>query len=292
MSDEQETTERVEGALKVVPLRRPWRWVAAVVVLVLVAMAAHLAVTNERWQWSVVGSYLFSQPVLDGVLRTLELTALAEILGLATGVTLAVMRLSRNPILAWAARIYIWVFRSIPPLVLILVVYFLSALIPQLSIGIPFGPSFVSVETNQVVTQLVAAVTALGFAQAAYISEIVRGAILSISPGQSRAAMSLGMRPGQITRKIILPQAMRVAVPPLGNEVISMLKNTSLVSVIAYAELLTTVQQIYSRSYQQIPLLVVACLWYLALTTVATIGQSFLERHLGRSAASGGGRVR
>lgn len=269
-----------------VPLRHPMRWLAALVTLVLIAMAANLLITNPRWQWHVVGQYLFSTPVLNGVEKTLLLTVLAEAVGITFGVILAIMRLSPNPVLAWSSRVYVWTMRGIPPLVLLLLIYFLSALLPTLSLGIPFGPSFVHVQANDLITQQVAAVAGLGLAQAAYVAEIVRGGILSISEGQTRAALAMGMLPWQVMRHVILPQAMRVVVPPLGNEVISMFKATSLTSVIAYAELLTTVQIIYSRNFQQIPLLVVACIWYGALTTVATIGQSAIERRLGRSLKS------
>ncbi|GAA3551557.1 amino acid ABC transporter permease [Amycolatopsis ultiminotia] len=269
--------------IKAVPLRHPLRWLAALVIVVLIAMAVHLLVTNPNWQWDVVGQYLFSSPVVDGVKRTLLLTVLAEIVGIVFGVVLAIMRLSPNPVLSWTSRVYTWTLRGIPPLVLLLFIYFLSALLPTLSLGIPFGPSFVEASTNKLITQQVAAVAGLGLAQAAYVSEIVRGGILSIPPGQTRAALAMGMKPRQVMWRIVLPQAMRVVVPPLGNEVISMFKATSLTSVIAYSELLTTVQVIYARTFEQIPMLVVACLWYGVLTTVATIVQSLIERRLGRS---------
>jgi len=269
--------------IRAVPLRHPLRWLAALIVLVLLAMAAHMLITNPRWQWDLVGQYLFSAEVLNGVKRTLLLTVMAEVVGIVAGVVLAIMRLSPNPVLSWSSRVYTWTLRGIPPLVLLLFIYFLSALLPTLSLGIPFGPSFVQVSTNTLITQEVAAVAGLGLAQAAYVSEIVRGGILSIPPGQTRAALAMGLRPGQVMRHVILPQAMRVVVPPLGNEVISMFKATSLTSVIAYSELLTTVQIIYARNFQQIPLLVVACIWYGVLTTVATVIQSMIERRVGRS---------
>lgn len=268
---------------RAVPLRHPLRWLATAVIGVLVAMAVHFAVTNPRWRWHVVWHYLFSRPVLEGLGRTLLLTASAMVLGLVAGTLLAVMRLSLNPVVAWASRIYVWAFRGIPPLVLLLFIYFLSELLPELSIGVPFGPEFATEPTNKLITQFTAATIGLGLAEAAYISEIVRGGILSVSTGQTRAALALGMTPARVTRSIVLPQALRVALPPLGNQVISMFKATSLTSVIAYSELLTTVQIIYARNFEQIPLLLVASIWYGVLTTVATLGQSRLETHLART---------
>lgn len=244
---------------------------------------ADLLINNKGWQWDVVGQHLFSESVLDGVVRTIQLTVLAELLGITVGIALAVMRLSPNPVLAWTSATVTWVFRGIPALVLLLFIYYFSALVPRLSIGIPFGPSWGDWETNKVITQMTAAVVGLGLAQAGYVAEIVRGGILSVPPGQTRAALALGMPPLRVMRHIVFPQAMRVVVPPLGNEVISMLKATSLVSVIAYAELLTTVQVIYSRTFEQIPLLLVAVIWYGFLTTILTVVQSYIERRLAKS---------
>lgn len=267
-----------------VPLRHPWRWVGAGLMLFVLLSIADLLVTNERWQWHTVWQYLFSEPILLGVANTLILTVLAEVVGISFGIVLAVLRLSDNPLLSWSSAAFTWIFRGIPPLVMILFIYFFSALVPVLSIGIPFGPSVEVVKTNTVITQMFAAVVGLGLAQAAYVSEIVRSGILSVSPGQTRAALALGMTPLQAMRKIVFPQAMRVVVPPLGNEVISMVKATSLVSVIAYMELLTTVQVIYARTFEQIPMLMVAVIWYAIITSVLTVIQSQMERRLNRSA--------
>jgi polar amino acid transport system permease protein len=280
---DQPVSESTHVDFRAVPLRHPLRWLATAAIGVLVAMAVHLVVTNSRWQWDVVWDYMFSRPVLEGLGRTLLLTVAAITLGLVVGTLLAVMRLSHNPVVAWVSRIYVWALRGIPPLVLLLFIYFLSALLPTLSLGVPFGPEFVTYSTNTLITQFTAATIGLGLAEAAYVSEIVRGGILSVSEGQTRAALALGMTPARVMRSIILPQALRFAVPPLGNQVISMFKATSLTSVIAYSELLTTVQIIYARNFEQIPLLLVACIWYGVLTTVATLGQSWLETHLARS---------
>lgn len=272
-----------------VPLRHPWRWVGAGLMLYVLLSVADLLITNQRWHWHTVWQYLFSEPILLGVANTLILTVLAELVGISFGILLAILRLSDNPLLSWSSAAFTWIFRGIPPLVMILFIYFFSALVPVLSIGIPFGPSIEIVKTNSVITQMFAAVVGLGLAQAAYVSEIVRSGILSVSPGQTRAALALGMTPLQAMRKIVFPQAMRVVVPPLGNEVISMVKATSLVSVIAYMELLTTVQVIYARTFEQIPMLMVAVIWYAIITSVLTVIQSQIERRLNRSAKNAKG---
>jgi polar amino acid transport system permease protein len=272
-----------ENEFSVVPLRHPGRWLSVALMVFVLLSIADLLVTNPRWQWGTVYEYLFSEPILAGVGNTLLLTVLAEIVGISLGIVLAILRLSENPLLSWSSAAFTWVFRGIPPLVMILFIYFFSALVPVLSIGIPFGPSIKIVATNKVITQMMAAVVGLGLAQAAYVSEIVRAGILSVSPGQTRAAFALGMTPLRAMRHIVFPQAMRVVVPPLSNEVISMVKATSLVSVIAYTELLTTVQVIYARTFEQIPLLMVAVIWYGAITTILTIAQNRIEGRLNKS---------
>lgn len=282
MSTKKTGASNCEGFV-VVPLRHPGRWLSAALMLYVILTIADLLITNPRWLWNTVWEYLFSGPVLTGVGNTLFLTVLAEIVGVSFGILLAIMRLSENPLLSWSSGAYTWIFRGIPPLVMILFIYFFSALVPVLSIGIPFGPSIKIAATNKVITQLMAAVLGLGLAQAAYVSEIVRSGILSVSTGQTRAALALGMTPLRAMRHIVFPQAMRVVVPPLSNEVISMVKATSLVSVIAYTELLTTVQAIYSRTFEQIPLLMVAVIWYGLITTILTIAQSHIERRLNKS---------
>ena len=268
----------------VVPLRHPGRWIGAALMIFVLLSMTDVLVTNDRWQWDKVAQYMFSAPILNGVMNTLILTVLAEIVGITFGILLAVMRLSENPLLSWSSAVFTWVFRGIPPLVLVLFIYFLSALVPVIAIGIPFGPSLPIADTNDVITRAFAAVVGLGLAQAAYVAEIMRAGILSVSPGQTHAALAMGMTPLQSMRYIVFPQAMRVVVPPLSNEVIAMVKNTSLVSVIAYFELLTTVQVIYARTFEQIPLLMVAVIWYVIITSVLTAIQSWVERSLNRSA--------
>ena len=273
--------------IKAVPVRHPGRWVAIAVIAVLVAMLVHSFLTNPNFGWDVVGQYLFSAPVLRGLRNTLILTVLSMAIGVVGGVLLAVMRLSPNPVLAGAAAVYIWLFRGTPLITQLIFWNFLASLYPRLGLGIPFGPTFVSVDTNTVISVFTAALLGLGLNEAAYMAEIVRGGIQSVDHGQSEAAGALGLSRIQTLRRIVLPQAMRVIVPPTGNETISMLKTTSLVVVIAYFELTVAVQTIYSRTFQTIPLLIVAALWYLALTSVLSVGQMFIERRFGRGFSIG-----
>jgi polar amino acid transport system permease protein len=272
-------------AIKAIPVRHPGRWVAAALVLLIVVVLANSIATNPRFQWHVVGDYLFSHQILRGVLTTLELTAVAMAIGIVLGVVLALMRLSPNPLVTSAAWLYVWIFRGTPVLVQIIFWSFVAALYPKINLGIPFGPDFVHGDANKLITPFVAAILALGLNEGAYMSEIVRAGLLSVDEGQTQAAHALGMTPMQTMRRIVLPQAMRVIIPPTGNESISMLKLTSLVSVIAYTELLYSAQLIYSRTYQTIPLLIVVSLWYLAITSLLSVGQYYLERRFGRGSA-------
>jgi polar amino acid transport system permease protein len=235
----------------------------------------------------VVGDFLFDPRVLRGVRATLELTVVSMAIGIVLGVLLAVMRLSPNPVVKSASWVYIWFFRGTPVLLQILFWGIgISALYPKISIGIPFGgPVIASGEANHVITIFVAAILGLGLNEGAYMAEIVRAGLLSVDEGQTEAAHALGMTRLKTLRRIVLPQAMRVIIPPTGNETISMLKTTSLVSVIAYTELLYAVQLIYSVNFKTIPLLMVAAIWYLFFTTILSIGQYYIERHYARGAA-------
>jgi len=259
--------------------------VAAAVVLVLIAMFVHSLVTNPRFQWGVIGSYFLSRRVLDGLEITILLTVVCMAIGIVLGVILAVMRLSANPLLSGASWVYIWFFRGTPVLVQLLFWYNMGALYPRVSLGVPFGPSFVHGNANSLVTALTAAILGLGLNEGAYMAEIVRAGILSVEHGQVEAAQALGMTRALTMRRIILPQAMRVIIPPTGNETISMLKTSSLASVITVTELLYAVQLIYSVNFKTIPLLIVASLWYLIATSVLTVGQYYIERHYARGSA-------
>ena len=268
--------------IEAVPVRHPGRWVAAAVVALIAASLIRSAIDNPNFKWDVVGQYLFDQRILEGLVKTIELTVLAMLVGVVLGVLLAVMRLSPNPLIRGSSWFYIWAFRGTPVLVQILLWNFIAALYPSIDLGIPFGPSFIHLNANDFITPFVAGLLALGLNEGAYMAEIVRAGIISVEEGQTEASTALGLTRFQTLRHIVLPQAMRVIIPPTGNETISMLKYTSLVSVIAVPELLYSAQLIYAQNFQQIPLLIVVCIWYLAMTTVLSIGQYFLERHYGR----------
>jgi polar amino acid transport system permease protein len=270
--------------IRAVPVRRPGRWVAAAIVLVVAVSIARSIATNPHFEWGVVGDYLFDKRVLEGLLVTIELTVIAMAIGIVLGVLLAVMRLSPNPLLSGSSWLYIWFFRSTPVLVQLLFWYYISALYPKLGLGIPFGPAFVHPNVNTLITAFRAAILGLGLNEGAYMAEIVRAGIISVDEGQMDAAQSLGMTRIQTMRRIVLPQAMRVIIPPTGNETISMLKTTSLALVIAVGELLYAVQNIYSANFKPIPLLIVASIWYAACTSVLYVGQHYLERYYGRGA--------
>src|SRR3954449_6083711 len=273
--------------IKAVPVRHPGRWIAAAIVALLGIALVRSMATNPRFEWDIVGQYFTSSSILDGLRVTIELTVIAMVIGIALGVILAVMRLSPNPLVAGASGVYIWFFRGTPLLVQLLFWNNISALYPKIAVGIPFGPEFFHANANSLITPFVAAILGLGLNEGAYMAEIVRAGIISVDEGQTEAAHALGMTRLQTMRRIVLPQAMRVIIPPTGNETISMLKTSSLVSVIAYAELLYTAQLIYAANYKQIPLLVVVSIWYLVFTTILSIGQYYLERRFGRGTARG-----
>ncbi|MGW0608343.1 amino acid ABC transporter permease [Streptomyces sp. NPDC002640] len=272
--------------LTVVPVRHWGRWIAAVVSLVALAGLVGSLATNANLRWDVVGEYLFADLIFDGLVTTLWLTAASMALGLGLGTLVAVMRLSSNPVLLGLSSLFVWVFRGTPLLVQIIFWGYAGALYQHVKIGIPFTDvTFVQAPTNDLLTPAVAALLALGLNEAAYASEIVRAGIQSVDVGQTEAAHSLGMRPALTMRRIVLPQAMRVIIPPMGNETINMLKMTALVSVIAAHDLMSNIQAVYAQNYQVIPMLVVASLWYLALVSLLSVPQAWLERRYGRGTA-------
>ena len=271
--------------IRAVPVRRPGRWIAAAIVLIVVVALIRSVATNPRFEWSVVGSYLFDSRILEGLRVTIELTVIAMAIGIFLGVLLAVMRLSRNPLVSGASWFYIWFFRGTPVLVQLLFWYNIAALYPKIALGIPFGPAFVHADANSLITAFTAAILGLGLNEGAYMAEIVRAGMISVDEGQTDAAQSLGMSRLQTLRRIVLPQAMRVIIPPTGNETISMLKTTSLASVIVVTELLYASQLIYSVNFKTIQLLIVASIWYIVCTSVLYVGQFYLERYYGRGAA-------
>jgi polar amino acid transport system permease protein len=269
-------------AIRAVPVRHPGRWIAALVVAVGLGGLGYSMATTSTYDWGTVGQYLFSSRIVSGVYTTLELTVISMVIGVVLGIVLAVARLSPNPMLRGASWLYIWFFRGTPLLVQLLFWNFISALYPVFVIGIPGGPAWWHIGANSLIPTFGAAILGLGLNEAAYMAEIVRAGILSVDAGQTEAAQALGMTRLQTMRRIVLPQAMRVIIPPTGNETISMLKTSSLVSVIAYTELLYSVQLIYSQNFQQIPLLMVAVIWYLIFTSILTAIQYYIERHFAR----------
>jgi len=257
--------------------------VAVAILAVIVAMMIHGVVTNERFRWDTVGKYLFDQRVGQGILVTLELTVLSMAIAVTLGVILAVMRLSPNPILSGAAWVYLWVFRGTPVYTQLVFWGLVGVLYPQIGFGIPFGPQFATFDGKDLIAPFVAAILGLALNEAAYMAEIVRAGILSVDEGQTEAAAALGMARGQLMRRIVLPQAMRVIIPPTGNEVISMLKTTSLVIAVPYSlDLYAKTRDISTRLFQPVPLLIVAAIWYLVMTSVLMTGQYYLERHYAR----------
>jgi polar amino acid transport system permease protein len=283
-SEVTDATGRPED-IRAVPVRHPGRWIAAAIVLVVAIAIVRSIVTNPHFEWGVVGEYLFDERILEGLRVTIELTVIAMAIGIVLGMVLAVMRLSPNPLVSGGSWLYIWFFRGTPVLVQLIFWYYISALYPKLALGIPFGPALVHPNVNTLISPFTAAILGLGLNEGAYMAEIVRAGIISVPEGQGDAARSLGMTRLETMRRIVLPQAMRVIIPPTGNETISMLKTTSLVSVIAVADLLYAVENIYSQNYKTIPLLIVASIWYIVCTSVLYVGQYYLERHYGRGSS-------
>ncbi|WP_286157047.1 amino acid ABC transporter permease [Streptomyces sp. AA4] len=273
------------AAKKVAPLRRPGRWVAAAVVLVLLAQLAHALITNPVFQWDVFGYWFFRPVVLDGLLLTLELTGLAAVFGLVGGIVLALLRLSKNPLLQAVSWAYVWIFRSIPLIVLLLFLANVTALYSTLSLGIPFGPSFFSFSATDVLSFFVVAVLGLSLNEAAYAAEIVRAGVLSVDQGQLEAAAALGLPRSRQYRRIILPQATRAIVPAYANQLIGLLKGTSVVYITSLLELFGVVEtQASTNSGQIIPLLLVGTVWYIILTSVLSVIQYYVERFFSRGA--------
>ncbi|KOX38268.1 MULTISPECIES: amino acid ABC transporter permease [unclassified Streptomyces] len=265
-------------ALRIVPARRAGQWTAAGAVIVLLALGLVSVVRNKAFQWDVVAQYFTSASVLRGLGLTLWLTALVMVLGFVLGTLLAVFRLSANPVLRATSWGYIWFFRSTPILVQLLFWFNIGMLYPQI----------LGVNTVNLLGPIAVAVIGLTLHEAAYAAEVVRGGILSVDRGQIEAAESLGLGRRRRLSRIVLPQAMRAIVPPAGNMLIGTLKGTSIVSVIAVQDLLYSTQLVYHRTYEIIPLLLVATLWYVAVTSVLGVGQYYVERHYARG--TGGAR--
>jgi polar amino acid transport system permease protein len=281
----QATTEFPTNTI--VPLPRPGRMIASIVLAVLIGCLLTSFVTNPRYSWPVVGKYLFSEPILKGLSLTLALTAISITLGSLGGFLLAQMRLSPSLLFRVTSGVYIWFFRGTPLLVLLIILYNISYLYPNVTIGVPFfGPTLATVNVNAIITPTAAAIVAFSLNEAAFMCEVFRGGLLSVGKGQSEAAQALGMRKSQVTIRIVVPQAMNFVLPPLGNQVISLLKATSLVSVVSSADLLYSAQAIYADTYQTVPLLFVTAIWYLVLTSLLSVVQKAIERNYGRGSRS------
>ena len=272
-----------EDDIAAIPLRRPWRWISAVVVAAVLVFFITTVVTNPNIDFSVIGRYLFSPTILSGAWLTILITAISMAASTLFAIVLAAMRLSSNPVLSGVAWLYTWAFRGTPLLVQIVLWGYLGLLYAKISVGIPMtNIVFWQIDTNDLVPAFVAGLLALTLNQTAYSAEIVRAGMLSVDEGQREAAYSLGMSPLYTFRRVLLPQAMRVIIPPMGNELISMLKNTSLLSVIAVLELYTQASLISSQNLKQVELLIVVSLWYLFMTSMLSIPQYYLERRFGR----------
>ena len=271
---------------QVTPLRHPWRWVLAVGIIGAIAMLGIALYDNPNIDHATIAHYQLSSTILIGVGTTVELAVISQTIAIALGVVLAMARLSRNPVLALASRLYVWLLRGVPLLVQILVWGNFGVLFKHLVIGIPYTHvALASFVTSNILTVLVASVIALSTSEGAYMAEIVRAGILSVDEGQKEAALALGMTRTQAMRRIVLPQALKVIVPPTGNDVVTMLKNTSLVSVIAGGDLLTRAQDISAQNLRTLELLFVATVWYLVLTSLTGIIQARIERRMARASS-------
>ncbi len=266
------TPSATPDPVEVVPLRHWGRWVSGVIVLALVA-AVIAGLSRAQINYGSVPGFFSESVMLTGLVHTLLLAIACEALGIALGTILATMRVSANPVASWTAWAYIWIFRGVPVLLQLLLWYNLALVVKTIAI-----PGLFSVPTNQIMTPFVAALLGLGLNESAYMAEIVRAGFNSVDKGQIEAAYAIGLTPGKTLRRVTLPQAMRVIIPPTGNDFINMLKETSLASVIAYLELVQAATNIYSRNLQVIEALLAAAIWYMILVTLASIGQHYIER--------------
>lgn len=288
MSDVDTSSPAAPAAIDAVPLRHPWRWLAAVVIVILAVLFLYGAATNESYRWSTYWEYLFNERVLKvGVLNTLQLTVYSMVLAIALGVLLAVMRLSPNPVLKAVAWVYLWIFRGTPVYVQLVFWGLLPTIYQNIRLGVPFGPALFELNLQSLSIPFLLAILGLALNEAAYMAEIIRAGISSVPEGQAEASTALGMSWGMTMRRTVLPQAMRVIIPPTGNEVISMLKTTSLVTAVPFTLDLygITSREIAARIFEPVPLLLVAATWYLAITSVLMVGQYYLERYYSRGAS-------
>ncbi|MGN6537634.1 MAG: amino acid ABC transporter permease [Mesorhizobium sp.] len=260
----------------------PWRWIAGIFSIAVTAWLIFHVGNNDSFHFATVPEFLLDPRILDGLKLTIYVTCGSMLIGLVLGVVLAIMGLSANPVTNIIASAFIWLFRGTPVLVQLIFWFNIGIIFPNLSLSLPGGNILFSMPMNTIMTAVVTALIGLGLNEAAYMSEIVRAGIQSIDKGQVEAAKALGLPPFKVMARIVFPQAMRLIVPPIGNQFISLLKTSSLVSVISAGDLLTQATRIYSENFRILELLVVASIWYLVLTTIANIGQWFIERRYSR----------
>ena len=276
------------AAIHAVPLRHPWRWTSAVVILILVGLFLYGAATNDAYRWSTYFEYLFNERILMvGLANTLQLTVYSMVLAIVLGVLLAVMRLSPNPVFRSVSWVYLWIFRGTPVYVQLVFWGLVPTIYQNIQLGVPFGPSLLQINLQSLSFPFVLAIIGLALNEAAYMAEIIRAGISSVPEGQLEASTALGMSWGLAMRRTVLPQAMRVIIPPTGNEVISMLKTTSLVTGVPFTLDLygITSREVAARIFEPVPLLMVAATWYLVVTSILMVGQYYLERHFSRGAS-------
>jgi polar amino acid transport system permease protein len=287
MTDVDTSPSTSPAAIDAVPLRHPWRWVAAVVIVILVVLFVYGAATNDAYRWRVFAEYLFNERIFLGVTNTLQLTIYSMVLAIVLGVILAVMRLSANPVFRSVSWVYLWIFRGTPIYVQLTFWGLIPTIYKNIQLGVPFGPSFFHLDLQALSIPFLLATLGLALNEAAYMAEIIRAGISSVPEGQLEASTALGMSWGMAMRRTVLPQAMRVIIPPTGNEVISMLKTTSLVTAVPYTLDLYSIatREIAAREFEPVPLLLVAAAWYLAVTSLLMVGQFYLERYYSRGAS-------
>ena len=287
MTDVDTSPPTSPAAIDAVPLRHPWRLVAAAVITILVGLFLYGMATNPAYRWNIFAEYLFNDRILFGVWNTLQLTIYSMVLAIVLGVVLAVMRLSPNPIFRSVSWVFLWIFRGTPIYVQLAFWGLIPTIYANIQLGIPFGPSFFHLNLQALSIPFILAMLGLALNEAAYMAEIIRAGISSVPEGQSEASTALGMSWGMTMRRTVIPQAMRVIIPPTGNEVISMLKTTSLVTAVPYAFDLYSIatREIAARTFEPVPLALVAVAWYLLMTSILMVGQYYLERYYSRGAS-------
>lgn len=286
ISDHTESSIGDSPLLRAKKLPRPWRTASAVLLILLAIAFVWDASRREAYDWEAVGQYLFDRRVLEASLNTLQLTIYSMLGAIILGIVLAIMRMSPNPVLKSTSWVYIWILRGTPVYVQLVFWGLFAVIYREIAIGLPFLEPWFVFDTSLAIDVFVLAIIGLALNEAAYMAEIVRAGLQSVDKGQIEAAKSLGMNWTQVTFRIVLPQAMRFIIPPTGNEVISMLKTTSLVTAVPYSfDLYSRTHDIAAETFNPIPLLIVASIWYLVFTTLLMIAQHYLEKRFSRGFA-------